>query len=138
LLGTYAPIVLCPTSSVSESTESFQVVGECYVHGLSDAVGLLGPVPNPWRPIITGDALGRQRHWFLNVITGELTLDDPRLPPLPYRGWERAVYERSEEDPAVFERFVHLETGETVNHDPRMSAEALEARGVRLRTFELV
>ncbi|KAK4158727.1 HET-domain-containing protein [Cladorrhinum sp. PSN259] len=139
LLGTYAPIILHPTSSASKlPTELFQVVGECYLHGLSDALGLLGPVPDPWRPIITGDALGRQRQWFLDVVTRRRTLEDPRLPPLPYRGWERAVYERSVEDPAVFERFVHVETGETVNYDPRMSAEALEARGVCLRTFVLV
>ena len=71
-------------------------------------------------------------------MTGRRTVDDPRLGALPYQGWGRTVYERTVEDLAVFERFVSGESGEVVNHDPRMSIEALEARGVRLRTFLLV
>lgn len=139
LLGTYAPIILRQTTPTTPTApKSFQVVGECYIHDLSDAVGLLGPIPHPWRPVIIGDALGRLRHWFMNVATGGRTVDDPRLGTLPYDGWDHAVYERTVEDPAVFERFVNGETAEVVNHDPRMSAEALEARGVKLRTFTLV
>lgn len=119
------------------SSDTFQVVGECYIHGLSDAVGLLGPVPYPWQPIIIGDAVGCARQWFFNRITGDRILDDPRLTPLPYHGWDRAVYERTDQDPVMFERFVHAETGETQNHDPRKTPEDLE-RGVSLKTLWLV
>jgi hypothetical protein len=129
-------MILRPISP--DSSEVYQIVGECYVHGLSDAVGLLGHIPYPWRPIILGDAMGRARQWFLNRITGERTTDDPRLGPLPYENWDRAVYERRTDDPAIFERFVHLETGETINYDPRMSPEALKARSVELQTFKIV
>jgi hypothetical protein len=132
LLGTYAPMVLRQTSS-----SSFQVVGECYLHGLADAVGFLGPLPNRWETIIKGDALGRPTQWFINLINGEETLDDPRLEPLPWN-WERATYERHAGDPAIFERFRNIETGELVNYDPRLSPKGLEARVVKLQSFRLV
>ncbi|PQE21340.1 heterokaryon incompatibility protein [Rutstroemia sp. NJR-2017a WRK4] len=99
LLGTYAPMVLRQTSS-----STFQVVGECYIHGLADAVGLLGPLPNHWETIIKGDVLGKQTQRFIYDGNGEETLDDPRLEPLPW-SWERAIYERKVDDPVIFERF---------------------------------
>ncbi|KAK0629341.1 heterokaryon incompatibility protein-domain-containing protein [Bombardia bombarda] len=128
LLGTNAPILLRPRTPESPDTSLYQVVGECYIYGLSDAAGLLGPIPGPWHPIITGDNLGRARQWFFNLATGERTIDDPRLAPLPHDNWDRALYERQLGDPTIFERFVNLGTGEMANHDPRMSVEALEGR----------
>ncbi|KAJ4293452.1 hypothetical protein N0V90_008735 [Kalmusia sp. IMI 367209] len=132
LLGTYAPMVLRRTSS-----GQFHVVGECYVHGLSDAVGILGPLPDHWKTIIKGDALGSPTQRFVHLKNREETLDDPRLELLP-RNWERATYERLADDPTIFERFRNLETGDLVNYDPRLFPEALEARGVALQTFGLV
>ncbi|KAF4996562.1 hypothetical protein FGRMN_4446 [Fusarium graminum] len=131
LLGTYAPIVLRPTSA-----GTFQVVGECYVYGLSDAVCFLGPLPNNWKTIIRGDALGRPFQLFMNTMTGEETIEDPRisLPP----NWERAPYERLPDDPALFQKFRNVETGSIINHDPRLMPEALQARGVKLQVFTLV
>ncbi|TVY82211.1 Heterokaryon incompatibility protein 6 OR allele [Lachnellula suecica] len=132
LLGTYAPMVLRQTAS-----GSFQVVGECYVHGLADLTGFLGPLPNHWETIIKGDALGRPTQRFIDTGSGEETLEDPRLEPLPWN-WERATYGRRAEDPAIFERFRNLETDEVVNYDPRLSPTALEARGVKLQSFRLI
>jgi hypothetical protein len=118
------------------SVGSFQAVGEYYVHGLADLVGFLGPLPVGWQIIIKGDALGRPTQRLINLRNGEETLDDPRLESLP-SNWERAMYERCPEDPAIFDRFRNLETGELVNYDPRLSPEALEAR-VKLQSFTLV
>jgi len=118
------------------SSNSFQVIGECYVHGLSNSVGVLGQLPDDWKTIIKGDALGRPTQMFVNLRSGE-TLDDPRLEPLP-QSWERATYERRADDPAIFERFRNLETGELTNHDPRLSPEALKARGVKVQSIRLV
>lgn len=119
------------------SSGQFQVVGECYVHGLSDAIGILGPLPDNWKVIIKGDALGRPTHRYVQPSSNEETLDDPRLEPLP-SNWERATYKRIPDDPAIFERFRNLLNGALVNYDPRLSPEGLEARGIELQTFRLV
>ncbi|KAM0342381.1 hypothetical protein ACHAPU_009568 [Fusarium lateritium] len=131
ILGTYAPIILRPTPA-----GTFQVVGECYVYGLSDAVCFLGPMPRDWKAIIKGDALGRPFQLFMNTMTGQETIEDPRLPLPP--NWERAPYERLPDDPALFQKFRNAETGEVINHDPRLIPEALESRGVKLQPFTLV
>ena len=119
------------------SSGSFEVVEECYVHGLADVVGLLGPLPHRWKTIIKADALGRPIQCFINLSNGEETLDDPRLEPL-LSNWERVTYERGADDTTMFERFRNLETGEIVNYDPRLSPKALEARAVKLQSFRLV
>ncbi|PHH91920.1 hypothetical protein CDD83_9787 [Cordyceps sp. RAO-2017] len=132
LLGTYSPTVLRKTAS-----GLFQVVGECYVHGLENATGLVGELPKGWTTIIKGDSHGRPTQRFINVTTGQETYDDPRLGPLP-RSWDREVYQRLENDAAIFERFRNTESGELINHDPRLSPSALQARGIDLQTFQLV
>jgi hypothetical protein len=118
------------------SSGTFKVVGECYVHGLGDAVGILGSLPDHWRTIIKGDALGRPTQHFLNIKNGEETVNDPRLGPLPAE-WERVTSERLAEDPATFERFRNLETGAVLNSDPRWFPDALLARGIQLGSFSL-
>ncbi|CAM1507511.1 Fc.00g071520.m01.CDS01 [Cosmosporella sp. VM-42] len=132
LLGAYAPIVLRQTS-----LGSFKVIGECYVHGLEDAIGLLGPLEPPWKGVIKGDADGRLSQGFLNLATGEEMVDDPRLGP-SHPVWERAAYKRRDDDPAIFQRFKNLETGEVINYDPRMSPESLQARGIKLEKIRLI
>jgi hypothetical protein len=114
----------------------FQVIGEAYVHGLEDAVGILGPLPRNWRVVISGDAFGRPLHRYLNLRTFKQTAEDPRLGPLPSE-WKRVAYERSSDDPAFFEVFSSSATGETITSDPRLSPEALKLRGVKLETFQL-
>jgi len=118
--------------------EKFQVVGEAYIHGLEDAIGVLGPLPADWKAIIRGDdTLGRPLHRYLNPTRWEETVEDPRLDRLPPE-WERIEYERSPDDPALFEVFKNCVTGETINSDPRLSPEALRMRGVKLETFQLI
>jgi len=107
------------------------------VHGLSDSIGILGPLPAGWKTIIKGDASGGQRQHFVRMSDNKETLDDPRLPPLPSK-WERMTYERSPDDPAIFGRFKDTETGEIVNYDPRLVPEVLETCGIDLQSFKLV
>ena len=120
----------------------FQVVGECYVHGLGDAVGLLGPLPDGWKAIVRGDSFGRPMQLFADPRSYEETAEDPRLALLeahaPLQGWERVAYERLPDDPITFDRFRNTETGELVNYDPRLSPDRLKAYGVELQSFGLV
>ena len=73
----------------------------------------------------------------MNLATGEQTLEDPRLEAMPLE-WERMTYERTPDDPAYFAAFRNKVTDETINSDPRLSPEALQARGVALETFSLI
>lgn len=131
-LGCYSPIILRPAES-----GKFQVAGEAYIHGLADAIAVLGPLPAQWKVIIKGDSLGRALHRYINLMTYKLTAEDPRLGVLPPK-WERVPYERSADDPALFEVFKNSITGETLHSDPRLLPEALRARGVNLETFQLI
>jgi hypothetical protein len=117
--------------------DQFQVVGECYVHGLSDAVGFLGPLSHGWKAIMRGDVLGRPTQRFVHCKDDEEVINDPRLGPLP-RNWERVICERSDDDPTIFEKFRDLDTGKIVNSDPRLCPDVLIARGVKLESFKLV
>ncbi|KAL8923008.1 MAG: hypothetical protein Q9208_004820 [Pyrenodesmia sp. 3 TL-2023] len=133
LLGCYSPIIIRTTDN-----DQHQVVGEAYIHGFEDAKAILGSLPPPWRAIIKGDdTFGRPLHRYLNLNTGEVAAEDPRLDILP-PPWVRWVYERAPDDPALFEVFRNTATGETMKSDPRLSAEALKARGVQLKTFDLI
>ncbi|KAM7194417.1 Heterokaryon incompatibility protein (HET) domain containing protein [Naviculisporaceae sp. PSN 640] len=115
--------------------ETHRVVGPVYVHGLSDAITLLGLLPEPWRVQVFPDRAGLPNIFrFFNAETGELTDEDPRLDPLPDE-WRRINRDRTEDDPQIFQCFENTRTGETITHDPRMSPEALIARGVDIRTF---
>ena len=115
----------------------FQVVGEAYIHGLEDCNALLGPLPTGWAVNIEGDRAGRPLHRYLNLQNGQLGAEDPRLAPLPSE-WERVAYERTSDHPAYFEMFRNSTTGETMNSDPRLLPNALEALGIKLKTFGLV
>ncbi|KAL8386868.1 hypothetical protein RB595_010329 [Gaeumannomyces hyphopodioides] len=143
LLGCNIPMLLRP----GPEPDQFQVVGPCYFPELEDATALLGPLPGgeagPWRvqtPVREGGGVAAV---FLHSWLGLRTDKDPRLPPLP-APW-RAVEDvtgtgrlgRTLDDPHVFRRFRNAETGKVVNSDPRMSPEALRARGVPLEWFTL-
>jgi hypothetical protein len=132
ILGYYNPIILRPLPS-----GQFVVVGESYIHGLNDATGLLGPLPAPWKGIFRVDSMGRHLHLYYNSVTRQSTPEDPRLDLLP-SNWQRLSYERIEDDPEIFQRFKDTITGEVVNSDPRLTPEALMARGVELTTFRLI
>lgn len=72
---------------------------------------------------------------FLNRETGEATDSDPRLGPLI--GWERLDVERVVDDPLTCQKYWNGGTGQVVNYDPRMSLDALEARGLKFQAFKL-
>lgn len=73
--------------------------------------------------------------YFLNQETGEATDNDPRSDPII--GWERLAVEKGADDPLTCQKYRNIENGMVVNYDPRMSLEALEARGLKFRTFAL-
>ncbi|OIW25301.1 hypothetical protein CONLIGDRAFT_656948 [Coniochaeta ligniaria NRRL 30616] len=138
LLGCSCPVVLRPLPN-----DRYLLVGNAFVYGLHDAIPLLGPLPPEWCMKLyqyTGHS-DRALFRFANQKTGELTAEDPRLEP--HREWERVYLDDigmdlTGDDPMVFDFFRHNTTGELINYDPRMLPEALEARGVQLRTFALV
>lgn len=112
-------------------------MGECFVYGLQDAISLLGPLPKPWvvQESSSSDAL-RHKHRFVNRETETKTPEDPRLGPLV--DWERFDRELEADHPETCDWFRNKTTGEEMASDPRMTAEALRARGVALRSFSLI
>jgi len=123
------------------TTSTYQVVGEAFVYGLHDAIGLLGPLPAPWTVQVCHKSRSSTSGFqflyrFLHMEAGDLSEEDPRLEPLP-PVWERLDVDRTSDDPEVYEKFRNTDTGEEINFDPRMRLDALEARGIPLRTFAL-
>ena len=131
LLGCSTPIVLRPV------TKGYKVIGDCYVHGLNDATALLGPIPSPWRVILTRITAYSYRYEYFNPDTKEKTIHDPRLAPLDAE-WKHIPSNRSKDDPRVYEIFENVVTGEIRNADPRLTSEALLKQGVKLEKFALV
>ena len=82
-----------------------------------------------------GEAL-RSTYSFFNPDTKVKTPEDPRLGPLT--DWERFDHELEADNPEVCDWFRHKTTGEVTSSDPRMSVDALRARGVPLRSFSLI
>ena len=119
------------------SPSRFSVIGHCYIYGLQDGEGILGPLPSHWKVVFMMDTLGRLEARFLNTSTNEKTTLDPRLGPLA-EPWEELKAVRTRDDPTIFARFRNKQTGEVMNSDPRMLPDALRARGVPLKTFRLV
>lgn len=120
----------------SKSTSTYQVVGSCYIHGLSDAEPLLGPLPDPWEFRVRVGDTGRRVHYFHNLTTGEDSPFDPRLGTLD-PGWEHCEVEeeRSEAERVVW--FRNRDRGEVLNSDPRMLIGALRRRGVEVEKIQL-
>jgi hypothetical protein len=106
-------------ASTSDTPWFITIVGECYVHGLEDAIGLLGPLPSGCHAIIKGDARGRPNQRFVSPTSGldwrfwRIQTGAEALPA----NWERATYERLDGGLAICQRFGNLETGELVNSD---------------------
>lgn len=132
LLGcSYSILLRCASAG------SFQVVGPCIAQGLMDGEGILGRVPRPWEVTVAPNTLGIFEQVFRSLDTGEMTKEDPRLPPLPpswkYMDLEHRLHDQIH--PHVFE---NLDTGEILKSDPRMSPEALKERGIQLETVRLI
>jgi hypothetical protein len=99
----------------------YQVIGECYVPGLTNGEAILGPLPNQYRPVLVYDE-DLKNHYaaYLNTDTRETQNDDPRLKSLLGKGID--VYK------------------EKTNHNKaaqRLSPEAMRASGLQIETFEL-
>jgi hypothetical protein len=119
----------------------YQVVGECYVHGLMFGVALLGPPPNPWQARFAIDKLLPRTEWFHD---GVVSHEDPRLGPLPSE-W-RYLYGKSgasreelseDEKNGPARHFENAEIKVIQEWDPRMLPEALRSRGVNIKDFVL-
>ena len=127
LLGCRTPLILRPNAA-----ECYQVVGECYIDGYMDGAALLGPLSSEWRYVKRSDIDG----WcyaLVNAVTENIQIEDPRLGPLP-AGWR--VLRHAQE--AIANLYVNNDTGEETFFDPRLTPEALKARGVDIKEFKLV
>ena len=120
----------------------YQVVGECYVHGLMFGVALLGPPLNLWQARCAIDNLLTRTEWFHD---GVVSHEDPRLSPLP-SGW-RYLYRKSgasREELSEGEKkdlaryFENAEIKVIQEWDPGMLPEALRFRGVNTKDFVLI
>lgn len=124
ILGCQTPLILR-----SDGRGTRRIVGQCYVHGVMEGEALLGPLPIGWRRAI---ALSRQYDdlWpvFVHNETGQFETEDPRLGDLP-PGWTRETW-----DDDNYVRYVREDGVEPTfpDKDPRMTYEALEARGVKI------
>jgi hypothetical protein len=99
------------------------------------AEAVLGQVQEP-RKVQFGMDGARMVPQYLNTVTKEIVTEDPRLGPLPPQ-WEpmRSIDPADDYQNA---RFRNNLTGELINSDPRLLPEALEKRGVKLQTFQLI
>ena len=129
LLGCRSPLVLRPCGDGYH-----KVVGDCYIDGLMDGAALLGPLPSNWQ-LVRRYFEEHSIHYnvFLDHQTGEFQPEDPRLGPLP-AGW----YITDHKEKNACNLYANDETGERTWFDPRMTPEALTARGVEMREFQLV
>ncbi|KAF4996974.1 hypothetical protein FGRMN_4192 [Fusarium graminum] len=132
LLGTNVPLVLRPVSA-----DQFRLVGECCIHGLQDATGILGLLPPGWSVQAHFDPSGQAKYSYHDGESGTASEDDPRLPPLPDHLQKRELL-RITDDPIVAEIFEDCQTGSKMKHDPRMTADALRGRGCNIVAFDIV
>ena len=111
------------------------VVGECYLDGYMDGSALLGMLPSNWQRVRRYDPYLKAYHdVFTNSDTDSLQVEDPRLGPLPL-GWRIADHR----DKHAHTRYTNEAAGVfDSNFDPRMSPEALKARGIDLQEYRLV
>ena len=119
LLGSKFPMLLRPTSK-----SQYQVIGSCYVHGLTNGEAFLGPMPEQYQPILAFDEVTRRYFWgFLDHGTGKTQWNDPRVDSLPEDGTDK-------EDPMVL-----FPDG---SQQRLLTPEMIKRRGVKLQTFDLI
>ena len=134
VLGSMTPMIIRSLTTDGK----FQVVGECYTHGIMDGESLLGQLPPFWevRPVIDmSNGVKEPAYW--NSETNSASRDDPRLGELPAE-WERITQRRTPDDPILFAPHRNKLTGEIINSDPRMLPNNLRKRGINLEMFPLV
>ena len=130
ILGCDSLLILRPNDS-----RTYKVVGECYIDGFVEGEALLGSLPTDYQRIERYFAdLGVYFDAFMNVQTRGVQVDDPRLGSLP-AGWRIADHREKH----AYNKFSNEELGVTAtNTDPRLTPEALRARGVKLQEIRLV
>ena len=134
ILGCTSVLLLRPRSD-----GCFLVVGDCYIPEFNDAKALLGPLPESWSVQVRGRSDDRQGYFphFFDSEGQSLSEKDPRLGNLPHN-WERFNRDWEYGDPLNAQWYKNTITGEIINSDPRMSPEALKARGVKVQTITLI
>ncbi|KAI0165239.1 heterokaryon incompatibility protein-domain-containing protein [Hypoxylon sp. FL1284] len=111
ILGCRSLMVLRPSGE-----NRFQVVGECYLHGLNPGTVLLGPYPTSSKIVLEHDeATDTWDTRHRSKMTGQLSVVDPRLRSL-------GIYKRDEEPEKI----------------PVIDAKCLTSRGVRLQHIDLI
>ncbi|KFY27059.1 hypothetical protein V491_01057 [Pseudogymnoascus sp. VKM F-3775] len=135
LLGARSVIMLR-----QRSDGNHQVLGECYVHGMMRAQGLLGPVPEGWRRVAKLDVKTNSYRacWKYQAKSdASFQTTDPRLGPLP-DGWRLKRHE-NENSTEYYENPTNGE-GMTsdLESDPRLRSEELSKRGVGIVAIDLV
>jgi hypothetical protein len=127
LLGCDMPLILR-----ARSDGKYQVIGAAYCDGMMDAEELLGELPEPYKIVSRSDSTSLFMSWAcLNTESGNIQVEDVRLGPLP-NGW-RAIRHAGE---MLYQVIVDEDQNERI--DPRLSVEALEARGVDIQVFDLI
>jgi hypothetical protein len=132
ILGCPLPMILRPHSS-----GRYRVIGPAYIYGLMDGEGVLGPLPDNYIVQAGASSYGWYGAYTVrNEITGKEE-EDPRLGGSP-PSWVRIKAIQTPVDPLHFVRFRKMDTGKTINGDPRLLPEGLRARGIALRPLKLV
>ena len=115
LLGCPSPLILRPCGAMQ-----YQVVGESYVHKLTDSEALLGQIPSEFEAIYKLDHTSAQ--WnsaYLHVASKEIRNLDPRLESPASQGGDGSAQQQP-------------------SSTSKLSVADLRARSVILRTFHLV
>jgi len=134
-LGCETPILLRSDNSIRDQ---FKIVGETYCHGYMCGESLLGPLPPHYQHMVIQHE-SRIRHGYHNRKTGEVEGEDPRLVSVEMPdGWKKEC----EQQPGLSHEWFFGTNGKEKPHatweDPRLTADALRNRGVRLEKFTLV
>ena len=130
VLGCDSPLLLRLVSD-----DQWSIVGGCYVHDVAGDSALLSSLPDDFQLIErVNSRTGGQSMAFRNMQTNEIQIQDPRITePLP-AGWEVVKHV----DESYYQLFRNKEQNLYTWHDPRLTPDALRARGVKLKTFNLV
>lgn len=134
VLGSRKMVILRPRGAAN----TYEVVGETYVHGFMDGEALLQPLQAPWRLLYKANSTGQWYATFANSTAGEITQLDPRLGPLPAE-WEQVSdgATRAPDDQTVT-RFRHKVSGDVIDSYPQLLPGPLQQRGIGLEEVRLV
>ncbi|KAL2076119.1 hypothetical protein VTL71DRAFT_1062 [Oculimacula yallundae] len=135
LLGCSSTMLLRPVNSNDppQTTKQYRVIGEAYCYGIMHNESLIGPLPESFEPVVYfKENLGAYMLGFIDRATGVVSPDDPRLRDVQLpEPWAKLNVDKEE-------IFVNGSTGKKTRRDPRLTADALRERGVKLEVFDLI